>query len=258
MLAVQLANLHPAVIDHGRQAPAPLQVPSFEQSPPMALLAAQSFLGSAPPAGTGEHVPALPETLQLMHKPPVVASLHALSQQIPSVQKLLEHCDPAVQLAPFALRPHELFTQVLGATQSASVLQLLSQAAELQINVPHGLTGGVTQAPCPSQAEAGVTDEAVAQTAFLQLSPLAKLAHAPALHKPVVPQLVCAVALHFSCGSGAPSATAVQSPREAERLHARHAPVQSELQHVPCAQWLDWHSLARLHSAPSGLSPHED
>jgi len=236
VLPPQLASLHPVAVDHGRQAPAPLHVPSFEQSPPMALLARQRFLGSAPPAGTGEQVPTLPGTLQLKHRPPVVASLHALSQQTPSVQKVLVHCDPAVQLAPFALRPHELPAQVLGGTQSASLAQLFLHAAELQTYVPHGLAGGVTHAPSPSQAETGVSDEAVAQAASLQLSPLLKLAHAPALHRPVVPQVFCGVALHFSCGSGAPSATAVQSPSEADRLHAMHAPVHSELQHVPCAQ----------------------
>ena len=41
-------------------------------------------------------------------------------------------------------------------------------------------------------------------------------------------------------------------------MHAWHAPVQSELQQVPCAQWPDWHSLARVHSAPGGLSPQEE
>jgi len=82
--------------------------------------------------------------------------------------------------------------------------------------------------------------------------------HAPALQSPVVPHVVCAVDLHFSWGSGELSATVVQSPKEAERLHAWHAPVQSELQQVPCAQWPDWHSLARVHSAPGGLSPHEE
>jgi len=87
VLPEQLACLHPVEVDHGRQAPAPLQVPPFEQSPAMALLATQSFLGSAPPAGTGEQVPTFPSTLQLIHKPPVVASLHAVLQQNPSVQK---------------------------------------------------------------------------------------------------------------------------------------------------------------------------
>jgi hypothetical protein len=91
VLPPQLANLHAVAVDHARQAPAPLQVPSFEQSPPSALLATQSFLGSAPPAATGEHVPTLPETLQLKHKPPVSASLHAVLQQTPSVQKVLSH-----------------------------------------------------------------------------------------------------------------------------------------------------------------------
>jgi hypothetical protein len=173
VLPVQLASLHPVAVDHGRQAPAPLQVPSFAQSPFRGMLAVQSFFGSAPPAGTGEHVPTLPETLQLTHSPPVVASLHAVLQQTPSVQKPLSHCEPAVQAEPGGLRPQELLTQVLGDTQSLSVLQMISHAAELQMKVPHGWSGGVTQVPRPSHVEAGVSDEPVAQVATLQFLPSA-------------------------------------------------------------------------------------
>jgi hypothetical protein len=147
VLPVQLASRHPVAVDHGRQAPAPLQVPSFEQSPARALPATQSFFGSAPPAGTGEQVPTLPGTLQLMHKPPVVASLHAVLQQTFSVQKPLLHSGPAVQAEPEGLRPQELLAQVFGATQSLSVLQTLSHAAELQMKVPHEWSGGVKQVP---------------------------------------------------------------------------------------------------------------
>jgi hypothetical protein len=174
VLPPQLAGRQPVLVDHGRQAPAPLQVPSFEQSPAAALLAAQCDLGSEPPVGTGEQVPTLPETLQLMHRAPVVASLHAVSQQIPSVQKVLAHWLPAEQAPPFGLRPHELFTQVLGETQSLSVAQVFSHAAELHTKVPQDRFSGVTHDPIPSQVEAGVVDEPVAHTACLQLRPLAK------------------------------------------------------------------------------------
>ncbi len=129
--------------------------------------------------------------------------------------------------------------QVLGATQSASVLQVVSHAAELQMKAPHDRDAGVKQAPAPSQVEAGVSEEAVEHTGSLQLSPLAKKAQVPVLHKPVVPQLVCAVAWHFSCGSGAPSATEVQRPSDVGRLHAMHASAHSLLQQTPWAQWPD-------------------
>jgi hypothetical protein len=71
-----------------------------------------------------------------MHRPPVAESLQAELQHTPSVQKPLPHCDPAVQAAPLGLRPHELFTQVLGATQSLSWLQEERHAEDLHAKVP--------------------------------------------------------------------------------------------------------------------------
>ena len=231
----QLASRQPVAVDQGRQAPAPLQVPSFEQSPPRALLAMQSFLGSAPPAGTGEHVPTLPATLQLMHKPPVLASLHAELQHTPSVQNLLSHWLLDVQDVPLGLSPHELSTQVLGATQSWSVWQVLSQVAVsgLQMKVPQVTVSGVRQVPRPSHVEAGVEDALVAQTGSLHWKPSPRSSQSPDLHKPVVPQLSFGVALQMPCGSGVPSRTVVQRPREADRLQAMHLSSQVELQHTP-------------------------
>ena len=52
-----------------------------------------------------------------------------------------------MQAEPEGLRPQELLAQVLGGAQSLSVLQTLSQAAELQMKVPHEWSGGVTQVP---------------------------------------------------------------------------------------------------------------
>ena len=112
------------VVNHGRHAPLPLQVPSFEQSPALGLLAAHLCLGSDWPLATLEHLPTLPETLQLLQSPPVEASAHALSQHTPSVQKPEEHWSPPEHAAPFDLRPQDPLTQELGELQSASVLQL--------------------------------------------------------------------------------------------------------------------------------------
>jgi hypothetical protein len=257
VVPVQLANRQPCAVDHGWQAPAPLQVPAFEQSPPRALLATQSFFGSAPPTGTGEQVPTLPETLQLIHSPPVVASLHAVLQQTPSVQKPLAHWGPLAHDCPAGFFPQELPTQVLGGTQSLSVAQILSHAAELQMNVPHDRLSGVTQVPRPSHVEAGVSEELVAQLEPLQLKPSATYAHLPDLHRPVVPQVDGAVTAHSPCGSGALSATAVHRPSEAGRLHDKHSPVQGVLQQTPCAQLPDWHSVPTPHAAPGGLSPQD-
>jgi len=170
----QLAWRQPVLVDHGRQAPLPSQVPSFEQSPVPALLATHFCLGSAEPAETGEQVPTLPVTLQLLHRPPVAPSLHAVSQQTPSVQKLLWHWLAAEHVAPFAFLPHELFTQVLGDTQSVSAVQVLRHTLFLQMNAPQLITGGVTQAPEPSQVEAMTSEVPVEHASSLHLLPLAK------------------------------------------------------------------------------------
>lgn len=147
VLPEQLACWHPVLVDHGLQAPLPLQVPSFEQSPAAALLATHRCLGSGPPPRTGEQVPTFPDTLQLIHKPPWAAAPQAESQHTPSVQMPVPQSAPTVQTAPFGLSPHALFTHVLGATQSLSRLQLDRQAEPLQTKVPHDTSGGVTQRP---------------------------------------------------------------------------------------------------------------
>jgi hypothetical protein len=189
VLPVQLAWRHPVAVDHGRHAPRPLQVPSLEQFPRVGSLARQRCFGSAPPSGTAEHVPSFPETLQLEHSAPVEASLHAELQHTPSVHKLLAHCLPVVQLAPFGFRPHELLTQVLGGAQSLSRLQVDGQAELLHTKVPHDTSTAGTQAPDPSHVEAGVSDELPEHTAALHERPFAVKAQAPAAQVPVVPQV---------------------------------------------------------------------
>ena len=101
---------------------------------------------------------------------------------------------------------------------------------------PQGTLAGVLQVPLPSQVEAGVAEEVLAQTAALQLTPLSTYAQAPATQFPVVPQVPELVATHLPCGSGALSATAVQAPTDAARLQALQASEQAKLQHTPWAQ----------------------
>ena len=172
--AEQLAPLQPVLVDQARQAPAPSQVPSLEQSPADTLLATQRPLGSALPEPTGKQVPALPASLQLLHSPAEASSLHALSQHTPSVQKPLTHWLPVVQAVPTGFKPQELPTQVVGGTQSASEAQVALQAAELQMKVPQETLAGVLHVPAPSQVDTGVSEDVEAQSAGLQLSPLAK------------------------------------------------------------------------------------
>ena len=131
--AEQLAGRQPVSVDHGRQAPAPSQVPSLWQSAADAVVATQRALGSAPPEETGRQLPTLPVTLQLLHRPVVASSLQAPSQHTPSVQKPLTHWVPAVQAAPSGFNPQELPAQVLGGLQSASERQVDLQAVASQM-----------------------------------------------------------------------------------------------------------------------------
>ena len=101
VLPEQLAKRHPVLVDHVAHAPAPLHVPLLEQSPLAGSLALQRDFGSLPPAGTGEQVPSLPFTLQLWHRLPDEASVHAELQHTPSVQKPLAHSVPLVHALPF-------------------------------------------------------------------------------------------------------------------------------------------------------------
>jgi hypothetical protein len=141
VLPAQLSCRQPVLLDHGRQAPAPLQVPSFEQSPLPTTLLVQRALGSAPPLSTLAQVPAVLVCvpLQVLHRPPDVASAQSVLQQTPSVQKPLWHWLALVQAAPFTFRPQELLTQVLGGTQSVvsvAGVQPVLQAEAAQTNVP--------------------------------------------------------------------------------------------------------------------------
>jgi hypothetical protein len=95
----QLCMRQPVLVDHGRHAPAPLQVPSFMQLPAAGEVAVHRFLGSAVPEATGVHVPTLPVTLQLRQSPVVPdASLQAELQHTPSVQNPCVHSALPVQV----------------------------------------------------------------------------------------------------------------------------------------------------------------
>jgi hypothetical protein len=254
---IQLWARQPVAADQGRHAPAPSQVPSFEQSPADAALATQRPFGSEPPAATGRHKPTLPGTLQLRHRPVAPgASLQAELQQTPSVQNPLPHWLPALHAAPAGLRPHDpVASQVLGATQSASLAHEVRQAPAAHMNGKQGRLAGVTHVPFPSHSDAGVNVEVLGQDGSTHFTPLGQLAHAPAWHLPVVMQVLTGLAAHISCGSGAPPVTPVQIPALPGRLQAVQAPLQSLLQQTPCAQKPDRHSPAPAQAAPAGLRP---
>lgn len=167
----------------------------LEQSPPVVgvsgLLAVHSLAGSVSFA-MGEHVPVA--LLQLWQRP-----VHALLQQTPSTQKFEPHSVFAVQGCPGTLSPQEWVVRlhVLGATQSALLVQVFLQEPPAQANVPQVVGAGVTHCPEPLHFEASCFVPMVGQLASLHEVVLFQFAHAPALQRPVLPHEVLTVALQM-------------------------------------------------------------
>jgi hypothetical protein len=103
------------------QPPAPSHVPSFPQE--LACWSVQTACGSPAPLGTGVQVPSDVDSAQLRQLPPQV-----VVQQTPSAQIPLPHSVSVEQGWPGALGPQLPFWQVWPPTQSASVVQWLTQA----------------------------------------------------------------------------------------------------------------------------------
>lgn len=211
--------------------------------------------GSIPPAGTFVHVPRLLESAQVWQAP-----LQALLQQKPCAQSLETHSVPSAHGWPLPLRPHEpvAVLQSAGGMQSTLLAQVVLHAVVAHLNGKQAVGAGVTQAPAPSQLDAGVEAiVAVAQTAPLQVVPLPYCWQKPAWHLPFVPQLAAPWSLQRPAGSLAPVGTVVHLPIVPVSPHDWQAPPHALSQQKPCAQNPDWHSLASEHEAPVGLGPHE-
>ena len=83
--------------------------------------------GSGAPVATSAHWPIEVASAQERQVPP-----HAVAQQTPCAQKVETHSLPSEQKAPIGFLPHELATQVLGATQSPLPPQDAKQRVPLQ------------------------------------------------------------------------------------------------------------------------------
>jgi hypothetical protein len=83
--------------------------------------------------------------------------VQAVMQQTPCAQKLLWQSPATAQLAPIGRSPHELPLQTFGGAQSASAVHVDLQAATPHLNGKHEVGAGVTHAPAPSHADAGVS-----------------------------------------------------------------------------------------------------
>jgi hypothetical protein len=150
VLAVgQDGGAHEVPPAYRRQAPLPLQKPSYEQ-----LVLPMSW---QVPWGSGEPL------ATLLQVPSEAASPHdwqapwqAVPQQKPWAQNPERHSAGPPQVCPFPLSPHEPPMQTAGEAQSVSTVQ-----AFLQTFVPHwygkqGVAFGFTQVPAPLQVEPAV------------------------------------------------------------------------------------------------------
>jgi hypothetical protein len=244
---------------HDVPAPKSWQAPAPSQNPVVPQLAAPAFahvpVGSAPPPGTGAHVPAVAASAHDRHVPVQAVLQHTPCAHVPDA-----HSAPSAHAAPGDLRPHEPFVHTAGATQSASAVHVALHAEPPQRKGKHEDAVGVTHVPAPSHVEPGVNvvpGIVVGQLASAHGTPCAYFWQAPASHMPFVPQVDIVCAAHVPAGSGAPGGTSRQRPIEPVSAHERHGPEQSAAQHTPCAHAPETHSLLSEQNAPVGFLPHE-
>ena len=168
----------------GRQVPIPSQVPAVLRTPPVQEGAAQTvsaaylaqppspsqapvcpqvdlsvvrqiLCGSAMPTAVGQQVPSRPLWLQLTQGP-----LQATLQQKPSAQNPEAHWDASLQMAPAGRLPQLPFMQFTFEAQSASDVQLVTQALVLgsQLNGAQMVAGPGVQLPAPSHMRMPLTE----------------------------------------------------------------------------------------------------
>jgi len=126
----QVAAAQTVPVAYSRQAPLPSQLPSVPQVD--APLSVHWFSGSAPTA-TNEQVPAVPDSA---HDRQVPVQLEL--QQTPCWQRPDAHSVPPAQVVPSGFFVHWPALQMLGAMQSALVVQVVKQVLlELQLYAPH-------------------------------------------------------------------------------------------------------------------------
>jgi hypothetical protein len=189
----------------------PLQNPSFPQ---VDVAASAHCISGSIPAGTLVHVPALPGNPHDLQVP-----MQSVEQQTPCAQMLELHSALSPQVPPSGFFPQLPPTQVLGATQSASTVQV-SRHWPL---APHwkgaqDWAAGAAQVPVPSQRPAEVSVELV-QPAWTHTVPAEYSWQAPApSHCPVSRQLSAPVSWHIFRGL-LPTSAGTQVPKAPVAVH---------------------------------------
>ena len=145
---------------------------------------------------------------------------------------------------------HALFEQKSPAMQSVCAVQLVLHAPEPQTYGVHAI--GAPGAHVPEPLQLAVLWDPPAHD-VVQSVPEGQSAHAPALHLPSRPQLVCAVAAQRPRGSVVPLVAALQvpsAPPVSAPAQAWHAPVHAMSQRTPSTQKPLWHWSVPVHAAP--------
>jgi hypothetical protein len=210
----------------------PSQLPSLPQPAAPASLHWLEGIGSWP-AGMFVQVPPLPESAHDLQVP-----VQAVAQHFPWAQNVELHSSSPPQVAPIGFLPQLPPTQVLGATQSASLAQSVRQAPfDPHRNGAQLDEEPAWQVPAPSQVPADVSVEPV-QPAKEHCVPAMNCRQWPAPSQvPSFPQVVASAAWHCDAELGAaPAGIGVQVPGVPWRLHATHVPAHPVLQQVPCSQ----------------------
>jgi len=188
VVPVHVAATHCVPAAYSRQAPLPLQLPSVLQAD--APRSAHWFRGSAPLA-TLVQAPTVPVSAHDWHVPP-----QAELQQTPCAQKPEAHSPPAPQATPLLFLAQLPPMHVNGDTQSASIVQVVRQAAPLQAYGLHMDVVAVWQVPLPLHERDDVSVEPV-QVAAAHCVPVAYRRQPPApSHMPSVPQVLAPWSAH--------------------------------------------------------------
>ena len=181
-------------------------------------------------------------------------------QQYPWAQKPESHSVGIVQAVPIGFNVQLPALQMLGATQSASAVQVARHAvpAASHLYFPHEPGAAAAQAPAPSHSRAGVKVEPL-HVAAPHTVLLAYLRHAPApLQVPSFPQVDAAAIGHCDATSGgSPFAIGEHVPTLPVNEQDMHGPVQAMLQQMLFTQFPDWQSVPTPdgHEPPIGILP---
>lgn len=247
--AVQESMPQTVLTAYLRQAPMPSHCPS---RPQVAAVPSLHWPSGSLPSGTFLHVPSLPETAHDLHVPE-----HMVMQHLPCAQIVELHSLSLPQLAPIGFLPQLPPTQLLGVTQSASVMQLVRQVlpSEAHWKGVHAWVVAPLQPPELSQVPVVVrmkpTQASAAQTT--PALPLKRSQEPVPSQTPVVPQLSAVWVGQRSPGS-VPWNAGRQVPSEPGILQVKQALSHALSQQTPSTHWAGMpHSDVVVHGSPSCL-----